>query len=69
MQDLYPLDPEEGRSDGQAPDGAVRSGQALDVFRAEPRVPKAQTGCRGCGRCPNRVAQAIKEVTTKGWGL
>lgn len=69
MQDLHPLEPEEGRGDGKAPDGPVRTGQALDVLRAEPRMPQAQTGCRGCDSCPNRVAAAIKQVTTKGWGL
>ena len=69
MQDLHPLEPEEGRGDGKAPDGAVRTGQALDVLLAETRVPEAQTCCRGCDRCPNRVAAAIKQVTTKGWGL
>lgn len=69
MQDLHPLEPEEGRGDGKAPDGSVRTGQALDVLLAETRVPEAQTVCRGCVRCPNRVAAAIKQVTTKGWGL
>lgn len=69
MQDLHPLEPEEGRGDGKAPDGPVRTGQALDVLRTGAPVPKAQTGCRGCDRCPNRVAAAIKQVTTKGWGL
>ena len=69
MQELHPLEPEEGRSDGKAPNGAVRPGQTLDVLRTGAPVREAQTGCRGCGRCPNRVAQAIKQVTTEGWGL
>jgi hypothetical protein len=67
MRHLCPLVPQTSRIHGQAPHGAVRIGQTVDVLWTRAPVPKAQGGAAGCGGRAGGLGREVVGLTAKEW--